>query len=338
MWSCHRVLTAIFYLSNPDNRQVSAAYKAFEYLYDRYPPFRPLSATPSRSELIKMRRDTTFAPFIPVHQQCRTQKCVYHFENRSVVTYWISPHVIHKKDLLKQPFVFYLHGGAYVLGDIQGYLGFESQLSNLLHLPICHIEYSLGPENPLPNALEDVIAVYSHFLVENPFVAAQMVVMGDSAGGGLSLLLIQALIRLNIQIPIAVIVVSPWSDLSVTGDSCDLAEVNENLQLVRALRKQAFGGIDEPTQEKIKLFSPLFGSFAGFPPMYIATGHRHRLNNDSDRLATKASEQHVPVIFDKGMNLMHIFPIFFQYYPEGQESIQNICRWIHEQLSSAKTI
>ncbi len=99
-----------------------------------------------------------------------------------------------------------------------GYSGFECHLSRLFNRNILHLEYRLCPEHPLPAAVDDVVALY-HALLRNNISPSQLMIMGDSAGGGLSLLTIQALIARQIPVPRGVIVLSPWTDLSVSGES-----------------------------------------------------------------------------------------------------------------------
>ncbi|CAF1246675.1 unnamed protein product [Rotaria sordida] len=76
------------------------------------------------------------------------------------------------------------------------------------------------------------------------------------------------------------------------------------------------------------IFSPLFGSFEGFPPMYINVGTAEILEDDSRRIFKKAQESGVSVTFEEGLHLMHVYPVFFLYYPEARNTLDNINKWI----------
>jgi acetyl esterase/lipase len=76
------------------------------------------------------------------------------------------------------------------------------------------------------------------------------------------------------------------------------------------------------------IFSPLFGSFEGFPPMYINVGTAEILEDDSRRVLKKAQEAGINVTFEEGLHMMHVYPIFFPYYPEARHTLDNINKWI----------
>jgi acetyl esterase/lipase len=211
-----------------------------------------------------------------------------------------------------------------------GYSGFECHLSRLFNRTILHLEYRLCPEHPLPAAVDDAVALY-HALLRNNI--SQLMIMGDSAGGGLSLLTIQALIARQIPVPCGVIVLSPWTDLSASGESykrnrdIDIMFRNTN-EDDGATVKLMLGPNPSGLSANNSIFSPLFGSFAGFPPMYINVGTAEILEDDSRRVLKKAQEAGINVTFEEGLHLMHVYPIFFSYYPEARNTLHNIHKWI----------
>jgi len=81
------------------------------------------------------------------------------------------------------------------------------------------------------------------------------------------------------------------------------------------------------------LVSPLWGSFEGFPPMYISVGTAEIIEDDSQRLVAKARDAGVDVTFEQGEHLMHIYPMFFPYYPEARQSLENIRQWLQTLLN-----
>jgi acetyl esterase/lipase len=178
--------------------------------------------------------------------------------------------------------------------------------------------------------VEDTIAVYRALLHQN-ISPSQLIFMGDSAGGGLSLLTIQSLITHKLPLPRGVIVLSAWTDLSSSSESHKrnrltdimLRDDNNNWTI-----SQILGPNHSPLTANSSLFSPLFGSFAGFPSMYINVGTAEKLEDDSRGVVKKAQETGVDVTFEEGLHLMHVYPLFFPYYPEARNTLNNIRRWM----------
>ncbi len=213
-----------------------------------------------------------------------------------------------------------------------GYSGFECHLSRLFNRTILHLEYRLCPEHPLPAAIDDAVALY-HALLRQNISPSQLMIMGDSAGGGLSLLTIQALIARQIPVPRGVIVLSPWTDLSASGESY---KRNRDVDIMFRNTKEDDGGMVKlmlgPNPSGLSannsIFSPLFGSFERFPPMYVNVGTAEILEDDSRRVVQKAQDAGVNVTFEEGLHLMHVYPIFFPYYPEARHTLDNINEWM----------
>jgi monoterpene epsilon-lactone hydrolase len=202
------------------------------------------------------------------------------------------------------------------------------------------LEYRLSPEHPFPAPVDDTVAIYRALLREN-ISPSQLMIMGDSAGGGLSLLTIQALLVNQLPIPRGVIVLSPWTDLSSSGESY---KRNRQADVMFRNMKEDDGMIKlilGPDHSKLSadnpVFSPLFGSFEGFPPMYINVGTAEVLEDDSRRVAKKAQEANVNVTFEEGLHLMHVYPVFFPYYPEARNSLDNINKWMQTMFDQKQT-
>jgi len=192
------------------------------------------------------------------------------------------------------------------------------------------VEYRLSPEYPLPAAVEDAVVVYRALLRHN-ISPSQLFIMGDSSGGGLALLTIQALIDHQHSVPLGVIVLSPWTDLSASGEIYTrnhLTDVMITTDDINWLTKIALGNNDPALSPDSPIFSPLFGTFKGFPPMYINVGTAEILEDDARRVFKKAQEAGVDVTFEEGLHLLHVYPMFFSYYPEARNTLNNINKWI----------
>src|ERR1700694_2024622 len=106
-----------------------------------------------------------------------------------------------------------------MMGEVQSYAGFEGELSKRTGMPCLHLEYSLIPEYPLPRCVHQAVEVYKVLLSRDPHVYKRMVVSGDSAGGGLTLLFLQAIIQQHLPTPRCAVPLSPWADLTASGSS-----------------------------------------------------------------------------------------------------------------------
>lgn len=190
-------------------------------------------------------------------------------------------------------------------------------------MTILHVEYRLSPEHPLLAAVEDTVAIYCALLRQN-IAPAQILMMGDSAGGGLVLLTIHALLARQIPVPRAIIVLSSWIDLSISGDSytrnrlTDILVTRDDIEWLAGLLINA----NNP------LLNSLTRSFKGFPPMYINVGTAEVFEDDSRRIVEKAREADVNITFEEGLHLVHCYPIFFHYFPEARHTLHNINKWI----------
>ena len=217
---------------------------------------------------------------------------------------------------------------------IAGHGGVECHLSERFNMTILHVEYRLIPEHPLSAAVDDTIALYGAILRRN-ISPSQIIFMGDSAGGGLALLTMQALLARHIPVPQAIILLSPWADLSITGESYTRNEKIDAMlrtEYMKWITRHLFNSNHSELTLYDARVSPMFGSFRGFPPMYINVGTAEILEDDSKGIVQKATEAGVDVTFEEGLHLMHVYPLFFPFYPEARQTLNNIQQWIRNVL------
>jgi acetyl esterase/lipase len=188
--------------------------------------------------------------------------------------------------------LLYLHGGGYVACTVETHrpitVGF-AQHGFKVFAP----EYRMAPEHLFPAAVEDAVAVYRG-LMEQGIPAAKIVVSGDSAGGGLALAMLISLRDAGIELPAAVVLFSPWTDLAATGES--LVTNDERCALFRGAKigpgALYYLGTADPRNP---LASPLYGDLTGLPPMLIHVGENEVLLDDSRRFAERARAAGVSV-------------------------------------------
>ena len=325
----HSILTLKHSFEQDENRpMLSAEYRAFESLL-RVKSESDLIGDPL-TVVAKMRSSFGMSHLLPRPSGCYVRKQIFTDDDNnnkhSVDTYWINMNE-KQSDML----LIYYHGGGYMVGNIDSHLGFQCYLSNLFQMNVIHVEYRLTPENPLPLAVDDTVVVYRQLLKESNVLPSKMFVMGDSAGGGLVLLTIQSLLKNKIDMPRGVIVLSPWTDLTLSGQSY----IRNNDKEILVKRKTAqwissyvLGVNRSELSLNNPLVSPLWGSFEGFPSMYINVGTAEILEDDSRQLYQKAKEANVDVTFEEGVHLCHCYPVFYLFYPEAQQTLDNIRKWI----------
>lgn len=201
-------------------------------------------------------------------------------------------------------------------------------------MTILHVEYRLVPEHSLSAAIEDAIALYNALLRKN-ISPSQIIFMGDSAGGGLALLTIQTLLARRLPTPQGLVLLSPWADLSISSESYtrnDKADVMLRPEYMKWITTLLLGSNHSQFTACDAGVSPLFGSFHGFPPMYINVGTAEILEDDSIGIYEKALDAGVKVTFEQGLHLMHVYPLFFPFYPEARQTLNNIHQWIENLL------
>jgi epsilon-lactone hydrolase len=227
--------------------------------------------------------------------------------------------------------ILYLHGGAYALGSVNAHREFLARLTKAVGVRILAIDYRLAPENPHPAAVEDAVAAY-RWLLEQGIAPDQIVIAGDSAGGGLTLAALLALRDGGQPLPAGAVCISPWTDLALTGASMQ-EKVEEELVLdPDSLAKFAalYGAGQEVTDP---LISPLYGDLTGLPPLLIQVGTDEILLDDAKRFAQKAEDADVDVMLTVWDGMFHVFHMFL-FFPETAEAIKEIADFINTRFKS----
>lgn len=241
---------------------------------------------------------------------------------------WIRPSGIHLEQMLAGPVQFYVHGGGYVSGSCSDHRGFVSKLVAGSGIPALLYEYRLAPEHPFPAAMDDTLTAYAYLLAQG--VSAQrVVVLGDSAGGGLALALLLALRGQGDPLPAAAVAMSPWTDLKRTGKPNNVKGALEP-EGMGAVCSKYYCGDNDPT---LPLISPLYGDLRGLPPMSIYVGGAEGLLDDAVRFADKARQAGVDVTFHIGEAQEHCYPLLAGLFPEADEAMAEICAYMNEKVN-----
>ena len=226
--------------------------------------------------------------------------------------------------------VLYLHGGAYRLGAPSTYRHVTWRIASAAQARVLVIDYRLAPEHPFPAALEDAVSYYYWLLAEGAD-PRQIAVIGDSAGGGLALALLLKLRDSGLPLPAAAVVLSPWTDLALTGASLTLnAKFDAMVHAEDAPNFAAdyLAGADP----RHPYASPLYGDPTGLPPTLIQVGSDEVLRDDAVRMAERMQRAHCQAELQIWPRMPHVWHLFAPILPEAREAITEIGKFAQRTL------
>src|SRR5262245_53393275 len=190
----------------------------------------------------------------------------------SVPCYWFKP----EKTANTNRLIIYLHGGCFVLGSIESHRALVSHISENLALPILFVEYSLAPEKPFPAAVNEIERVYKHVLSRYP--DDDIILMGDSAGGGLAVSVISDFNERGFRQPIYLVMRSPWVDLTCNNDSLLKNKDTDPILTKKALENYASMYVGDSTLPEA---DPIENMNGNYPPTLILVSSSEILLDDS---------------------------------------------------------
>ena len=232
--------------------------------------------------------------------------------------------------------ILYLHGGGYIF--CSAHTTHKDILWRLSVASKCRViapDYRLAPEHPYPAALEDSIKVY-RWLLDQGYKPENIVIAGDSAGGGLTYGTVLKIRDIGLPLPAATVAMSPWTDLAVTGES-----------VITNLKRDALipgDGLPEGAQYYLAgastrdpYASPLYGDPTGLPPTLIQVSKDEVLLDDSRRLAAKYRAAGVPCELELWDGMPHVWQTLVMFIPEGKTAINRIGAFIAKHLHDKDT-
>lgn len=222
--------------------------------------------------------------------------------------------------------LLYLHGGGYFGGSPRSHRGITTSLAQQLDASVFVPDYRLAPEHPFPAALDDAAAVFHALAAPD----TRVVVAGDSAGGGLALAL-ASLVQGPALTPRALYLLSPWTDLALTGASLRTNERRDALfrydffPLAAGLYLRGADARDPRA-------SPVFAPMAGRPPTLIQVGSGEMLFDDSARVAARLREAGVSAQLDVWTDAPHVFQMVPHLLPESRDALAIGARFLQQAL------
>jgi acetyl esterase/lipase len=215
--------------------------------------------------------------------------------------------------------ILFLHGGGYMAGSIRSHRHVMAEAGRQARMRTLALGYRLAPEHPFPAALEDALAGY-RFLLASGLEPANIMLAGESAGGGLALATLITLRDEGTPLPGRVWCSSPWTDLTMSGDTMQTkADVDPLIQ--KAYLEELAAAYLGRADPRGRLVSPLGADLRQLPPMLIQVGSAETLLSDSLRLAAAAGAADVRVTLQVWPGMIHAWHLFHPQLAEGRAAL-----------------
>jgi epsilon-lactone hydrolase len=205
--------------------------------------------------------------------------------------------------------LLFFHGGGYCSGSILSHRSMVTAAGRAAGIRTLAVEYRRAPEHPFPAPMDDALRAWE-WLRDQGIAAERIVLGGDSAGGGLALAVWQLLAAAGEDGPACLWLVSPWTDLTLSGESLDLNDGRDPLLHRPYLAELATAYVPDERQRADPLVSPLFADLRGLPPTLIQVGTDETLIDDSTRLAQVAGHAGAAVTLQIWPHMIHAFPLW----------------------------
>jgi epsilon-lactone hydrolase len=228
--------------------------------------------------------------------------------------------------------ILYFHSGVYVIGSAASTVPLVGELSGRTAARAVTVDYRLAPENPYPAAVDDAEAAYEGLLGDG-LHPRQIALAGESAGAGLVVALLLRLRERGATMPSCAVLLSPYADLTLSGDTMSSKEAVDPLLSPESLRLrvQDYVADADPADPFI---SPIFGDLRGLPPLLIQAGSHEVLLSDALRLAARAAVDDVPVTLEITPGVPHVFQTFAALLDEAGVALDHASSFVKAQFAA----
>ena len=229
--------------------------------------------------------------------------------------------------------LMHLHGGAYFMGAPESYRSRTMRLSYRCNAEVFAPDYRLAPEHPAPAALEDAVDAWCEMKRVRPDAPA--LVSGDSAGGGLAISLMLALRQQGLPLPDGAVLFSPWTDLTVSGETMATnhrRDVWLSREHCEVWAGHYLGEVDPPDPR----VSPVFADLEGLPPMLLLAGDQEVLLDDARRVHETALASGVDSVLHVGRRMQHDWPLTLPWLAESRDAWSEIASFAQSATAAAR--
>ncbi len=227
--------------------------------------------------------------------------------------------------------LMFFHGGGYCSGSIVSHRRLVTEAGRAAGARTLAIGYRLAPEHPFPAAYEDALTAW-RFLRDRNVPAAHIALGGDSAGAALTVALITRLRDAHEELPGCAWLISPWTDLTMSGPTLSSKEAVDPLIHKQYLIELADAYLPAGIDRKDPRVSPLYADFSGFPPTLIQVGSAETLLDDATRFAAVAGAADVRVTLEIWPHMIHAWALWNAHLEQGRRALASAGAFIRENL------
>jgi len=227
--------------------------------------------------------------------------------------------------------LMFFHGGGYCSGSIISHRRLVTEAGRDAGVRTVAIAYRLAPEHPFPAAYDDVLTAW-RFLRDRNIPGAHIAIGGDSAGAGLTLALIARLRDAREELPGCAWLISPWTDLMMSGPTLSSKEAVDPLIHKQYLIELAEAYLPARMDRKDPRVSPLYADLKGFPPVLIQVGSAETLLDDATRFAAVAGAADVRVTLEIWPRMIHAWPLWNARLEPGRRALASAGAFIRQHL------
>jgi epsilon-lactone hydrolase len=227
--------------------------------------------------------------------------------------------------------VMFFHGGGYCSGSVVSHRRLVTEAGRAAGARTLAIAYRLAPEHPFPAAYDDVLTAW-RFLRDRNIPAAHIAIGGDSAGAGLALALIGRLHDAHEELPGCAWLISPWTDLTMSGTTLSSKEAVDPLIHKQYLIELADAYLPAGMDRKDPRVSPLYADLNGFPPVLIQVGSAETLLDNATRFAAVAGAADVRVTLEIWPQMIHAWPLWNARLEPGRRALASAGAFIRQHL------
>ena len=227
--------------------------------------------------------------------------------------------------------LLFFHGGGYCSGSIVSHRRLVTEAGRAAGVRTLAVGYRLAPEHPFPAAFDDALTAW-RFLRQHGIAAGHIAVGGDSAGGGLTVALINRLRADKEELPGCAWLISPWTDLTMSGATLATKDAVDPLIHKGYLVELADAYLPPGMDRKDPRVSVLYADLSGLPPTLIQVGSDETLLDDATRLAAAAGAAAVPVTFEIWPHMIHAWQMWNAHLSAGRRALASAGTFIRRHL------
>jgi len=275
-------------------------------------------------DLMTMRKMMGRAPAYPKPEDITWEP----LDAAGVPAEWVTP-----DDCEPGRALVYFHGGGYATGTLESTRALSSHVARAARARVLAVDYRLAPEHPFPAAVDDGVRAY-RFAISEGHAPEAIALCGDSSGGGLALATLIALRDLGDPMPGTAICMSPWTDLTLSGNSLQVNGDADPMVSATTLALMADAYLGE-VDRRSPTASPLFADLTGLPPLLLQVGSSELLLDDTTRFAERAEAAGVDVTVEIWDDVFHVWHSFADLLPEARDAIAHIGTYADQRLGGA---